>query len=117
MVEKADSLKVVQHGGRHYKGMAIEPAEYCQRNNLKFCESNAIKYLSRHHLKGGLEDAKKALHYAQMVLEFEYGVIASVTYSDAQGTQNAEQVRKAAEIINEIQQEEQPQRPGHVARR
>ncbi len=72
-----------QHGGNHYKGLAIEPAEVCQKNGLKFCEGNAIKYLSRHAAKGKAEDVKKAIHYCQMVLEMEYGVQSTVDYSEA----------------------------------
>jgi len=75
----------VQHGGSHYKDQAIQPVEYCQRNKLAFCESSAIKYLTRHSTKGKAEDVKKALHFCQLLLQLEYGVNATVHYEDAQG--------------------------------
>ncbi len=80
--DKPSSLQDTQHGGSHYKGMAIEPAEYCHRNKLQFCESEAIKYLSRFRAKNGVEDVKKAMHYCAMILEFDYGVVAETKYQD-----------------------------------
>lgn len=74
MNNKPASLKE-QFGGSHYKKLAIEPAEYCQKNGLKFCESEAIKYLSRHKSKGKEEDIRKAIHFCKMILEFEYGIV------------------------------------------
>ena len=67
-----------QHGGDHYKGLAIEPAEYILRNNMGFAEGSAIKYITRHEMKGGAEDLLKAIHYCQMILEMRYGVIATM---------------------------------------
>lgn len=75
-----DSSLDIQEGGNHYKDLEIQPVEYCQRDNLKFCESNAIKYLTRHQSKGKELDLRKAMHYTQMALWFEYGVKCEVTY-------------------------------------
>lgn len=61
-----------QVGGTHYKDLAIQPVEFCQRNHLGFCESAAIKYLVRHGSKGGAEDIKKAIHFLNLLLEIEY---------------------------------------------
>jgi hypothetical protein len=61
-----------QVGGSHYKGLAIQPAEYCQRNRLPYCEANVVKYVTRHREKNGREDVEKAIHYLQMLLEIEY---------------------------------------------
>lgn len=61
-----------QIGGSHYKNYAIQPAEYCQRNQLNWCESNIVKYATRHRQKHGAEDIKKIIHYAQLLLEWEY---------------------------------------------
>lgn len=79
---KPKTLQSTQHGGDHYKGLVIEPAEYCQKNKFQFCESSAIKYLSRFRSKKGAEDLKKAMHFISMCLEFEYGVVATTSYSD-----------------------------------
>ena len=62
-----------QEGGNHYKGMAIQPIEFCQKNQLNYCESNAIKYICRHRKKNGAEDIRKAIHNLQILLELEYG--------------------------------------------
>ena len=43
----------IQQGGSHYKNMAIQPIEFCQRNRLPWCESNVIKYVCRHGAKNG----------------------------------------------------------------
>ena len=64
----------LQVGGNHYKDMAIQPTEYCQKNELNFCEANIVKYASRHKLKNGREDVEKIIHYAQLILEMEYNV-------------------------------------------
>lgn len=78
-----DSLNI-QHGGNHYKDLEIEPAEYNQRNRIPYCEGSAIKYLTRHQAKGGAEDLKKAMHFCQMALEYEYGIVATVAYGEGQ---------------------------------
>lgn len=61
-----------QIGGEHYKNMTIQPAEFCQKNRLNFCESAVIKYVCRHTDKGGAEDIRKAIHFLQLLLEIEY---------------------------------------------
>ena len=62
-----------QEGGGHYKKYAIEPVEFCHRNNLSWCQANVVKYVVRFKDKGGLEDLRKARHYLDMLEEFEYG--------------------------------------------
>jgi len=71
----------IQHGGKHYKDLAIQPAEYCHKNKFQFCESEAIKYLSRFRAKNGEEDLRKAIHFASMILDMEYGVTATTEYA------------------------------------
>jgi len=61
-----------QVGGSHYKDMIIQPIEYCQKNGLGYCESTAIKYISRHKKKNGKEDILKAIHVLNLLLELEY---------------------------------------------
>ena len=55
----------------HYK-MAIEPVEFIMKNNLDFCTANCIKYLCRRKKKGGLDDLKKARHYIDLLIKYEY---------------------------------------------
>jgi hypothetical protein len=62
-----------QEGGDHYTKLAIQPIEYILGNDLGWCEANVVKYITRHHDKGGADDVRKAIHYCQMLLEKEYG--------------------------------------------
>lgn len=62
-----------QVGGAHYKDMPIQPSEFSQRNGLNWCEANVVKYVCRHKNKNGAEDIKKAIHYLNLLLEWEYG--------------------------------------------
>ena len=62
-----------QVGGDHYKSLAIEPLEFCQRNRLDYAESLDVKYICRHKLKGGRTDIEKAIHCLEMLLEIDYG--------------------------------------------
>lgn len=67
------SAKDEQIGGEHYRSMAIQPAEFIHKNGLGYLEGNIIKYISRHSQKGGAQDIRKIIHYAELVLELEYG--------------------------------------------
>jgi hypothetical protein len=62
----------IQIGGDHYRKYKIQPIEYCQGNELNCCESNIVKYATRHRDKGGRVDVEKIIHYAQIILEMEY---------------------------------------------
>ena len=62
-----------QVGGRHYADFSIQPGEFIHRNGLGWCEGNAIKYICRHRVKHGRQDIEKAIHYLQILLEWEYG--------------------------------------------
>jgi len=64
-----------QVGGSHYKDMAIQPAEFINKNKLLFAEGNAIKYICRHVNKGGKEDLEKAKHYIDMIIERDYPAV------------------------------------------
>jgi hypothetical protein len=61
-----------QVGGKHYKELPIQPTYYCHKNGIPFLEGNVIKYVSRHRFKGGREDVLKAIHYLELLLEWEY---------------------------------------------
>jgi hypothetical protein len=68
----APSAMTEQEGGTHYKDLTIQPVEFCQRNKLGYCESCAVKYVTRHKQKNGAEDIRKAIHFLQLLLEIEY---------------------------------------------
>ena len=61
-----------QIGGDHYKTMAIQPSEFIHKNRLSWCEGNAIKYICRHAQKNGVQDIDKAIHYLELLKEWEY---------------------------------------------
>jgi hypothetical protein len=71
-IEHITNAKDVQVGGNHYKNMKIQPTEFIHANDIPFIEANVIKYVCRHRHKNGLEDIKKAIHFLQLLIEFEY---------------------------------------------
>lgn len=68
-VPETASLKQV--GGNHYKEFKIQPAEFCFINNIPYLEATAIKYLCRWRKKGGIQDLDKAIHFIELLKEFE----------------------------------------------
>jgi hypothetical protein len=61
-----------QVAGTHYKDMEIQPSEFIYRNKIGWPEGNVIKYVCRHRWKNGIEDIRKAIHYLQLLIEWEY---------------------------------------------
>lgn len=57
----------------HYKALVIEPNDFITANNLGWCEGNIIKYICRHKRKGGADDIRKIIRYAEYILAHEYG--------------------------------------------
>ena len=61
----------------HYTAGSIETIDYIQsvtEQLLGFeavCIANAIKYISRQHLKNGKEDIKKAIWYLNRLIEYK----------------------------------------------
>jgi len=72
-----DSLEK-QVGGKHYRSMKIQPAEFINENKLFFAEGSAIKYICRHAAKGKRQDIEKAIHYLEMILERDYDADTSI---------------------------------------
>ena len=62
-----------QVGGSHYKDMRFQPIELISLLGLDFFQGNVVKYVSRHHEKGGREDLDKARHYCQLAMSYGYG--------------------------------------------
>jgi hypothetical protein len=71
-----------QVGGLHYRLLAIQPTKFIYRNNLNFIEGNVIKYVCRHREKNGKDDLEKAIHYLQLLIEYEYEQKAMVGSHD-----------------------------------
>ena len=61
----------IQVGGKHYKGCAIQPIEYCMANNLNACESAIVKYITRWKEKGGVQDLEKIKHYVDLLIQLD----------------------------------------------
>ena len=61
-----------QVDGDHYRSFKIQPAHFIIENEIPFPEGNAIKYICRHKVKGGLKDLEKAKHYIDMIIERDY---------------------------------------------
>lgn len=53
----------------HYKRGKIEPWDYIHSQNLGFFEGNIVKYVTRWKDKGGVEDLKKCIAYAEKLIE------------------------------------------------
>lgn len=62
----------IQIGGDHYASLKIQPTEFIHANGVPFIEGNVIKYVMRHRQKNGIEDLKKARHYIDLLIQFEY---------------------------------------------
>ncbi len=60
-----------QEGGTHYKQFRYETWDVIVDWNLGYLDGNAVKYLSRWRLKGGIQDLKKARHYIDKLIETE----------------------------------------------
>jgi len=82
-----------QVGGNHYQTMKIQPAEFINKNEMKFAEGNAIKYICRHVNKGGLQDLQKAKHYIDMIIERDYADEAKGSSVDSGLDINIEDVK------------------------
>lgn len=69
--EALDALRR-QEGGTHYRDYPIQPVEYIVADGIGFLAGNVIKYATRYRDKNGAEDIRKAIHYLELILEFEY---------------------------------------------
>jgi hypothetical protein len=61
-----------QEGGNHYRNFPIQPIKYIVANGIGFLAGNVVKYVTRYRAKNGAEDILKAIHYLELILEFEY---------------------------------------------
>jgi hypothetical protein len=66
--EDCEDPMTQQVGGSHYRDMNIQPIEFILANELGFCEGNIIKYTCRYKQKNGVEDLRKVIHYAEMLI-------------------------------------------------
>jgi hypothetical protein len=59
----------IQVGGTHYKERDIQPWDAIHAWELGFFSGNVVKYVARHHKKGGVDDLRKARHYLDKLIE------------------------------------------------
>lgn len=96
-----------QVGGDHYKKCGIEPVEYIHANGLDFFRGNIVKYVTRDKDKNGAEDIRKVIDYANMILEFDYGVLPEAKIKENGDVVMEEQEYPHGETIaEEIEREE-----------
>lgn len=67
----------IQHGGSHYKKLAIQPVEFIVANDWDYFAGNTLKYLTRWRDKGGTVDLRKARHYIDLRFELHVPVMRS----------------------------------------
>lgn len=73
LYESPRKASEVQVGGGHYKEYAIQPTFFIEENRLTWSQGNVVKYITRYKHKNGAKDVAKAIHYAMLILEREYG--------------------------------------------
>jgi hypothetical protein len=59
-----------QIGGNHYTGMALQPWQIIDANDLDFYEGCVIKYILRKK-ENRIEDLQKAIHVIEHMIELE----------------------------------------------
>lgn len=59
-----------QVGGSHYRNMAIQPAEFCEANNLNYCQCQIIRYICRTK-NSRKQDLLKARHMIDVLMHIE----------------------------------------------
>lgn len=56
----------IQHGGDHYKKLAIQPFHFSLQNGWDGAAHSVLKYVTRYRDKGGALDLQKGLHIAEI---------------------------------------------------
>lgn len=76
-----------QVGGNHYEEMGVQPWDAMKAwmtadEYRGFLKGNAIKYLARSNVKGGVEDVKKAAHYLEELIAHMTALVAITPPAD-----------------------------------
>ncbi len=80
-----------QIGGSHYKGYKYEPVKFVMNMNFDFIQGSILKYLVRYRKKNGLEDLRKAKHFAEIGSSYYTKAPASQdTYDEVNKTRKVE---------------------------
>lgn len=79
-----NSANSIQHGGNHYKGGDNQHWDYViHALGNRYLEGQITKYLFRWRDKNGIEDLRKAEHYALKLLEAFVGGFVFPPYQEA----------------------------------
>jgi hypothetical protein len=62
---------LIKGGADYYSVHAVQPLEYIERNHLSYHQGNVVKYVTRYHAKGGIEDLEKAIFYLRRMIQLE----------------------------------------------
>ena len=60
-----------QVAGNHYRDLKIQPAEFCEANDLNYCQSQIIRYVVRYKNKNKKQDLQKAKHMIDVLMHIE----------------------------------------------
>jgi hypothetical protein len=85
-VEPSSPLPPTQQqiDGDHYRKLKVDPVEFALANDLNCLAFSIVKHATRYPHKGeAVTDLKKVIHYAQIALERQYGVLSQVTYQES----------------------------------
>ena len=58
-----------QVGGGHYRGAELQHWDLVDIYQWDYFQAQIIKYVMRHKQKNGIEDLKKAIHFAEKYIE------------------------------------------------
>ena len=98
MSERASDTQV---DGDHYKGLAIQPAVFCELNKLSHLESNVVKRMCRWRTKGAaLKDLRKAQHEIELLSEIHS--VEDLEAWEAEATSHHEAVLAGTEERSEL---------------
>ena len=62
-----------QHGGDHYKKASIQVWDFIAANEMDWFQGSIVKYITRWHMKGGIEELLKAQHVLEKYIEVHGG--------------------------------------------
>jgi hypothetical protein len=80
-----------QVGGSHYN-TKIKPWDAILDWGLGYLDGSAVKYLSRWHKKGGIQDIEKAIHFLQKLIEVENERLRRASDANVKDQQTVESI-------------------------
>jgi len=62
---------VTTHISDDFPGMAIQPKDFCHKNDFGYMESTSIKYIAKWQKEKKLEDLHSAIHFLKILSKME----------------------------------------------